>query len=319
MTETATARQEAPPERVSLEPSQDFVLTEHIEDMTARAMTYLEIGMAVHFAGPAGAGKTTLAFHLAARLGRPVVLMHGDDEFGSSDLVGRDTGFRRSKVVDNYISSVLRTEERVNSVWMENRLTTACQLGYTLIYDEFTRSRPEANNPLLTVLEERILNVPGMRRGGEGYLAVHPEFRAIFTSNPDEYAGVHRGQDALLDRMVTMQVGHFDRDTEVQIVASKTGLALEQTGYVVDLVRALRGASEAGNLPSIRAAFSIARVLVHRGASASPDDATFRWVCRDVLGSSISKLTPQGHSLPTSVVDDVVSRLYREATEHVTH
>ena len=28
----------------------------------------------------------------------------------------------------------------------------------------------------------------------------------IFTSNPEEYAGVHKTQDALLDRMITIAV-----------------------------------------------------------------------------------------------------------------
>lgn len=302
-------------EKVVLEPGQGFVSTGEIDEVTERALTYLAVGSAVHFAGPAGAGKTTLAFHVAAQLGRPVVLVHGDDEFGSSDLVGKDSGFRRSKVVDNYIHSVLRTEENVNSVWKENRLTTACQHGYTLIYDEFTRSRAEANNPLLSVLEEGILNVPGMRRSGEGYLRVHPDFRAIFTSNPEEYAGVHRGQDALLDRMVTIQIGPFDRETEVAIVSVKTGLALSETRAVVDLVRTLRMASESGHQPSIRAAFSIAKVLALRGAQARLEDETFRWVCRDVLGSSIAKVTRDGHPLPARVVDEILGRFYIEATD----
>jgi len=302
-------------EKVILEPGQGFVSTGEIEEITERALTYLAVGSAVHFAGPAGTGKTTLAFHVAARIGRPVILIHGDDEFGSSDLVGRDSGFHRSKVVDNYIHSVLRTEENVNSVWKENRLTTACQHGYTLIYDEFTRSRAEANNPLLSVLEEGILNIPGMRRSGEGYLRVHPDFRAIFTSNPEEYAGVHRGQDALLDRMVTIQIGSFDRETEVAIVSSKTGLALSETCAVVDLVRTLRLASESGHQPSIRAAFSIAKVLAIRGAQARLEDETFRWVCRDVLGSSIAKVTHDGHALPAHVVDEILARFYQEATE----
>ena len=69
--------------------------------------------------------------------------------------------------------------------WVDNRLTTACQFGLTLIYDEFTRSRPEANNVLLSILEERILVLPNAR-GRESYLKVHPDFRAIFTSNPDQ-------------------------------------------------------------------------------------------------------------------------------------
>ena len=174
-------------------------------------------GVRDSFLGSGRYGEDHLAFHVAAKLGRPVTLIHGDDEFGSSDLVGRDAGYRKSKLVDNFIHSVLKTEEEMKSFWVDNRLTTACQNGDTLIYDEFNRSRPEANNAFLSVLSERILNLPKLRRSGEGYLQVHPDFTAIFTSNPEEYAGVHKTQDALLDRLITINLEHYDRETEIQI------------------------------------------------------------------------------------------------------
>jgi MoxR-like ATPase len=46
-----------------------FVSSGYVEELTARALTYLEVGYPLHFAGPAGTGKTTLAFHVAANLG----------------------------------------------------------------------------------------------------------------------------------------------------------------------------------------------------------------------------------------------------------
>ena len=106
-------------------------------------------------------------------------------------------------------------------MWVDNRLTTACRDGHTLVYDEFTRSRPEANNVLLSVLGEEILNLPKLRYAGEGYLKVDPAFRAIFTSNPEEYAGIHKSQDALMDRLITIRVEYFDRETEVAIAAAR--------------------------------------------------------------------------------------------------
>src|SRR5712692_1150436 len=223
LSEVSIARVRFPTEvdNVLPEPSEGFVLTAYLREVTTRALAYLHAGYAVHLSGTAGTGKTTLAFHLAAELGRPVTLIHGDSEFGTSDLVGKDSGYRKFKLIDNYIHSVLKTEENVNTLWVDNRLTTACQNGHTLIYDEFNRSRPEANNALLSVLEEKILNLPGLRRSGNGYLEVHPDFRAIFTSNPEEYAGVHRTQDALMDRLITIQMGNFDRETEIQIATSQ--------------------------------------------------------------------------------------------------
>ncbi len=292
------------------EASDEFVASPHIQALAERALAYLEVGYAVHFAGAAGTGKTTLAFHVAAKLGHPVTLIHGDDEFGSSDLIGKDAGYRKSKLIDNYIHSVLKTEEDMNTLWVDNRLTTACANGNTLIYDEFNRSRPEANNALLSVLEERILNLPSLRRsGGEGYLEVHPNFRAIFTSNPEEYAGVHKTQDALMDRLITLNLGNFDRETEVQIGMAKSGLPRGDAEVIVDIVRELRGTGVNNHRPTIRATIAIARILTHRQARARLDDPVFQWVCRDVLTTDTAKVTRDGQSLMPQKIDEAMAKI----------
>ena len=306
----AVVRVQPDGDNIEAEASDQFVATPHIQALAERALAYLEVGYAVHFAGSAGTGKTTLAFHVAAKLGRPVTLVHGDDEFGSSDLVGKDAGYRKSKLVDNYIHSVMKTEEDMNTLWVDNRLTTACANGNTLIYDEFNRSRPEANNALLSVLEERILNLPSLRRsGGEGYLEVHPNFRAIFTSNPEEYAGVHKTQDALMDRLITLNLGNFDRETEIQIGMSKSGLARGDAEVVVDIVRELRGTGVNNHRPTIRATIAIARILVHRQARARMDDPVFQWVCHDVLTTETAKVTCEGQSLMPHKIDETMARI----------
>lgn len=290
-------------------PSEQFVCTPQVKDLTDRALAYLAVGYSVHFSGAAGTGKTTLAFHVAAKLENPVILIHGDDEFGSSDLVGKDSGFRKSKLVDNYIHSVVRTEEEMRSFWVDNRLTTACRDGYTLIYDEFTRSRPEANNVLLSILEEKILNLPSLRRSGEGYLEVHPSFRAIFTSNPEEYAGVHKTQDALLDRLITINVDHYDRETEVQITMAKSGLPRSDAEIIVDIIRELRLIGVNNHRPTIRACIAIGKVLAHLGGTADANDQTFRWICKDVLTRDTVKVTRGGESLMPKKVDEIVQKV----------
>lgn len=269
-----------------VEAGEDFVVTPFIERVCRRGLTYLEAGYPVHFSGPAGTGKTTLALHLAGFLGRPVMLIYGDEEFGSSDLLGGDKGVVSRRIVDNFIRTVLKTEETVKSQWVDHRLTIACKNGYTLVYDEFSRSHAEANNALLSILEEKVLVLPE-ERGKTSYLQIHPEFRAIFTSNPDEYAGVYTPQSALLDRMVTIKLGNYDRDTEIEITRVKSGLPLEDARKIVDLVRAVRKEPDTAVKPSIRACIMIGHILRHRQGRVKTDDPVFLETCLDVLSSSL--------------------------------
>ncbi|MFH1950088.1 MAG: gas vesicle protein GvpN [Pseudomonadota bacterium] len=271
-------------------PLPNFVETPYIKDITERALAYIAAGFPVHFRGISGTGKTTLAMHLASKIARPVVMIHGDEEFSTSDLVGGEHGYRMRKVVDNFIHSVLKTEEDMNKKWIDNRLTVACKYGFTLIYDEFTRSRPEANNVLLSVLQEKMLDLPAAREGDENYLRVDPDFTAIFTSNPEEYAGVHRSQDALRDRMITMDLDHFDEETEVRITESKSGLANGDASKIVKIVRGLRDSDVYEFAPTVRGCVYIAKTLRVRKASVNKDDEIFRQICMDILASETSRI-----------------------------
>jgi gas vesicle protein GvpN len=100
----------------------------------------------------------------------------------------------------------------------------------------------------------------------------HPEFRAIFTCNPGEYAGVHRGQDALLDRLVPIRMDDYDRESEVLITAAKSGILTEDAERIVDVVRYFRRLDGYIHRPSVRAAIMIAKVTAYRNAKCDPDD-----------------------------------------------
>jgi gas vesicle protein GvpN len=275
---------EGMPAALSVRPRPGFVETSAVQELAERALTYLTAGFPVHFRGPSGTGKTTLALHVAAQLGRPVILIAGDDEFKSSDLIGGQNGYRYRKVVDRYIHSVLRYEEDAAKQWVDQRLTTACREGFTLVYDEFTRSRPEANNVLLAVLEERLLALPDMTRD-HSYLKVDPEFRAILTSNPQEYAGIHDAQDALSDRLVTIDLDYYERETEIAITVARSSMPPEQATSIVDIVRDFRASGEYDQTPTLRACIMIARVAAMQGLQPSARNPRFVSICLDVLGT----------------------------------
>lgn len=290
-------------------PLSGFVETPYVKNLTLRALNYIKAGFPIHFRGMSGTGKTTLAMHVASKIGRPVVLIHGDEQLSTSDLVGGEHGYRYRRLVDNFISRVLKTEESMDKHWSDNRLTVACKNGHTLIYDEFTRSRPEANNILLSVLQEKVMDLPANRDGEEAYLRVHPNFSAIFTSNPEEYAGVHKAQDALRDRMITIDIDYMDRPTEVAICQAKSGLLSKEAEVIVDIVRGLRDSGEYEFAPTVRGAVMIARSCRARGAAIASQDHTFRQICRDILSSETSRLGDRNnHEKVKQLVDQLITK-----------
>jgi len=290
-----------------LEPSPlpDFVETKPIKDITNRALSYIKAGLPVHFRGVSGTGKTTLAMHVASKIGRPVVMIHGDEEFTTSDLVGGEYGYRFRKIVDRFVSRVLKLEEDMVKRWVDNRLTIACKYGFTLIYDEFTRSRPEANNILLSILSEKIMDLP-VGRGEEPYLRVDPNFTAIFTSNPEEYAGVHRSQDALRDRMITMDLDHFDYETEVAITQAKSKLSKKDSEKVVNIVRGLRESGKCEFAPTIRGCIMIAKTLKVQKITPAKANGAFMQICQDILASETSRV---GSKTNQARVKEIVKEL----------
>ncbi|MFA5772541.1 MAG: gas vesicle protein GvpN [Thermoplasmata archaeon] len=283
-------------------PEKGFVETEYVKSLTQRALIYIKAGYPVHLAGPTGCGKTTLGMHIAGKVGRPVVLINGDEEFGTASLVGGESGYRRKRVVDRFVSRVLKEEESMSKQWSDERLTTACRYGFTLVYNEFTRSRPEANNALLPVLEERILDLPS-GASGESFIKVHPDFSAIFTSNSEEYAGVYRSQDALLDRMITIDVGYYDMETEKEIIKAKSGIDDESAERIAKMVRRLRESGSCEYTPTVRSGIMIAKALMKSKLVLGDD--LFTQICYDVLLPRIGK-GKSGELDAKIVIDDLL-------------
>lgn len=268
-----------------------FVSTPTIDRISRRAWRYLQSGFSIHLRGPAGTGKTTLAMHLADLLNRPIMLLYGDDEFKSTDLIGSNTGYTRKKVVDNYIHSVVKEEDELRQQWVDSRLTMACREGFTLVYDEFNRSPPEVNNVLLSALEEKLLVLPPDSHRSE-YVRVSPNFRAIFTSNPEEYWGVHGTQDALLDRVVTINVPEPDIETQREIIVQKVGINANDGDMIVNFVRHFRDRANMENSSGLRSCLMIAQVCHQHEIPVQTSNEDFQDICYDIL-TSRCPLSPQ--------------------------
>lgn len=232
-----------------------FVRTDEIDALAERLGGWLDADRPVHLVGPTGSGKTVLARHVAAERGRPVVVIRGDESLDATDLVGEYAGEAEHSVRDAFVSNVVKETSIVRDRWVDNPLSVAVRAGATLVYDEYSRSPPDANNVLLAALEEGVLERPG-RRGEDRTVEVHPEFRAILTSNTVEYAGVNQPQDALLDRLVEVDVGYYEPDTEAEIVAAHVDLDRDRIDEIVGTIRTLR--DELDSTVGTRAAIVVA-------------------------------------------------------------
>lgn len=258
------------------------------KDLLSRSLQYLKAGYPIHFTGPTGSGKTSLALALAKKRKKPVMLIHGNHELNNSDLIGDFTGYSSRKYVDNYIRSVYKKDESVTETWRDGRLLEAVKNGYTLIYDEFTRSQATTNNIFLSILEENILPLYGSKMT-EPFVRVHPDFSVIFTSNPAEYAGVFQTQDALLDRLITMYVDYKDSDREATIVSEKENIEKNEAKAITTLVAELREECKEDTGPSLRASLMIARLAAEEEISIDGKDPAFQRLCTDVLGHQVSR------------------------------
>jgi gas vesicle protein GvpN len=165
--------------------------------------------------------------------------------------------------------------------WVDNPLTVACKYGYTFIYNDFSRARPEVNNILLSVFQEGILELP-KRFGEERYIKVNPKFRAILISNSVDYVGVFRPQDALLDRTVGIYMDYYDFHTEVEIVKAHSGIPQDKAEIIVDVIRRLREKLPDAEKPGTRACIMIAKRL---SLSSGRLEELLEELCLDILAT----------------------------------
>lgn len=261
----------------------NYVITDYIRGITTRAIMYVNNGYPLHLRGPAGVGKTSLAIHIAKKLERPVLLICGSEDVNSENLIGSYSGMRKYFVEDNFITTVYKKEEMIKKTWNDGKLLNACKEGYTVIYDEFTRTPAQINNVFLPILEEKIIDVPY----GEGntFVKIHPEFRIIFTSNPEEYVGVYHSPNALTDRMITIDINNMDEETERNIIMSKSGLNIEESFKIMKLSRYIKNKLKEMDYVSIRGGIMLAKVVRSSRIKMVPSNVVFRQITKDIFNS----------------------------------
>ena len=79
---------------------------------------------------------------------------------------------------------------------------------------------------------------------------------------------MHKTQDALLDRMVTIHVDYFDQPTEAQIIQKRTGIPPEDAEKIIALIRGFRQTNGIRKVTTIRPGIVIGSILKQKGITA---------------------------------------------------
>lgn len=291
------------------EDGEGFVNTAYFDSFRLRALLYLQAGYPIHFVGPSGIGKTSLALFVARQLNKPVTIIRGHHELSNKELLGYHYGISKKEVVDNYIHSVYKKEQVIKPIWIQGQLIEAVKKGYTVIYDEFSRSLPETNNIFLALLEEKVLPIYGKEK--EFYINCHPQFSIIFTSNPEEYAGTFHAQEALLDRFITISLDFLDEETELEILQQKIRLNAREAREVVRLVSKVRAQGKEFS-PSLRSSIMIATIAKKANIPITPENKQYQALCIDVLSRSVKQKFPD---LNQSEIQEFILREIRRKEE----
>lgn len=295
--------------------NKNFTVTPYVEKVSCRALVYLNSGYALHLKGPSGTGKTSLAMHIASLIGKPTTVIFGNEVVETEDMVGLQYGYRRKILEDNFIHSVHKKVEDFEQKWVDGRIIEACEKGYTLIYDEFTRSKPETNNVFLSILEEKVLKMPIDYMGSDQFIKVHPGFKVIFTSNPEEYAGVYKSQDALLNRFITIELDFPDKESEINITVKCSGIREADAESLVTIVRQFREKYRNDFVISLRDSIKLCTVINANKIPLHPDNEMLGRICNDILTSGVNtdKLSINKAKIENDLADIVCETLNRRS------
>jgi hypothetical protein len=106
--------------------------------------------------------------------------------------------------------------------------------------------------------------------------------------------------------MITMDLDHFDYDTEVAITRTKSKLSKRDAVMIVNIVRGLRESEKCEFAPTVRGCIMIAKTLKVQNIAPSKANGAFMQICQDILASETSRV---GSKTNQARVKEIVKEL----------
>lgn len=190
-----------------------------VADECEMFLTAHRLGLPVMLKGPTGCGKTRFVAHMAARLGLPLHTVACHDDLTAADLTGR---------------YLLKGGE---TVWTDGPLTRAVREGGICYLDEVVEARKDVTVVLHPLTDDR--RILPLDRTGE-VLEAPKNFMLVVSFNPGYQNLMKALKPSTRQRFVAMEFDFPAPDTEVEIVATESGLAAERVRPLVQLANRLR-------------------------------------------------------------------------------
>lgn len=180
---------------------------------------------AVLMEGARGTGKTLIALVIAARLGRPCLLVNCQPDMTAEMLLGTP----RIKAGSDY--------------WSPGPIMLAAQHNAILVLDEFNVLSPAAQLGIKPICDGVI---KGLYIPYTGERIEWPDPRVICCVNPD-YQGTRMLQEACRDTMETVCCDYLPQADEIRMICARTGADKDVVSNAVNCANAIRAAARGEN------------------------------------------------------------------------
>jgi len=169
--------------------------------------------------GPTGCGKTRFVSHMAAKLGRPLFTVACHDDLTAADLTGR---------------FLIKGGE---TVWVDGPLTRAIREGGICYLDEVVEARKDVTVVLHPLTDDR--RMMPLERTGE-ILRAPDEFMLVVSYNPGYQNILKSLKPSTRQRFIAISFDFPPPETELEIIATETGLERDKCRVLVNLATQLR-------------------------------------------------------------------------------
>lgn len=169
--------------------------------------------------GPTGCGKTRFVLHMAAKLGRPLFTVACHDDLTAADLTGR---------------FLIKGGE---TVWVDGPLTRAIREGGICYLDEIVEARKDVTVVLHPLTDDR--RMMPLERTGE-ILRAPDEFMLVVSYNPGYQNILKSLKPSTRQRFIAISFDFPPPETELEIIATETGLERDKCRVLVNLATQLR-------------------------------------------------------------------------------